>query len=337
MTVWASARRPSARAESAAMSIPRSVESVGFPRETLRPSIVPLTPLPVTDSKPSADTRLSFLASAPDTMAAASGCSLPRSRLAARRRTSSSVNPGEATTDTTFGLPSVSVPVLSTTRVSTFSMVSSAAASLMRTPADAPRPTPTMIDMGVASPRAHGHAMISTATAFTRACASRGSGPKNAQARKVATESADDGGDEPPRDHVGEALDGRPAPLRLAHHLDDLGEQRVAAHALGPHHEAPGAVDGGARDRVAFLLLDGDRFAADHRLVDRARSFDDLAVRRESSRPAARAGDLRQSPARGARRPRFRPTRCDARFSGARPSSARIALPVRLRARSSRT
>ena len=33
----------------------------------------------------------------------------------------------------------------------------------------APRPTPTMIDIGVASPSAHGQAMISTATAATRA------------------------------------------------------------------------------------------------------------------------------------------------------------------------
>ena len=49
---------------------------------------------------------------------------------------------GEATTDATFGLPSVRVPVLSITRISTFSMASSAAASLMSTPAEAPRPTP---------------------------------------------------------------------------------------------------------------------------------------------------------------------------------------------------
>ena len=40
-----------------------------------------------------------------------------------------------ATTATTFGLPSVSVPVLSTTSVSTFSMRSSASAFLIRTPA----------------------------------------------------------------------------------------------------------------------------------------------------------------------------------------------------------
>ena len=39
---------------------------------------------------------------------------------------------------------------------------------LDRTPAVAPRPVPTMIDIGVASPSAQGHAMIRTATALTR-------------------------------------------------------------------------------------------------------------------------------------------------------------------------
>ena len=65
----------------------------------------------------------------------------------------------------TFGLPSVNVPVLSTTSVSTFSMRSSAAAFLMSTPAEAPLPTPTMTAIGVARPSAHGQAMISTETA----------------------------------------------------------------------------------------------------------------------------------------------------------------------------
>ncbi len=81
----------------------------------------------------------------------------------------------------TDGRPSVSVPVLSTTRVSTFSIRSRASAFLMSTPWPAPRPTPTMIEIGVARPRAQGHAMISTATATTRAWASRGSGPTRAQ------------------------------------------------------------------------------------------------------------------------------------------------------------
>ena len=79
----------------------------------------------------------------------------------------------------TVGRPSVNVPVLSTTSVSTRARSSSASAFLISTPACAPRPVPTMIAIGVASPSAHGQAMISTATALTSACASRGSGPQS--------------------------------------------------------------------------------------------------------------------------------------------------------------
>ncbi len=57
----------------------------------------------------------------------------------------------------------------------------------MRTPAWAPRPTPTMIDIGVARPSAHGQAMISTATAATMAKVKRGSGPNTAQAMNAIT------------------------------------------------------------------------------------------------------------------------------------------------------
>ena len=74
---------------------------------------------------------------------------------------------------------------MSTTTVSTFSRTSSASASRTSTPAVAPRPTATMTDIGVASPSAHGQAMMSTATAFTSAWAKRGSGPSTAQTAKV--------------------------------------------------------------------------------------------------------------------------------------------------------
>jgi hypothetical protein len=66
-------------------------------------------------------------------------------------------------------LPSVKVPVLSTTNVSIFSRTSNASAFLISTPAIAPRPVPTMIDIGVAKPSAQGQAMINTATALTKA------------------------------------------------------------------------------------------------------------------------------------------------------------------------
>jgi len=102
-------------------------------------------------------------------MAEASGCSLPRSTLAANCSNVASSKPFIGTMAMSFGLPSVKVPVLSTTSVSTFSMRSNASAFLTRIPKRAARPMPTMIDMGVASPSAHGHAMIKTLTAATSA------------------------------------------------------------------------------------------------------------------------------------------------------------------------
>jgi len=53
---------------------------------------------------------------------------------------------------------------LSTTIVSTSRKSSIASAFRNRTPTLAAFPIATMIDIGVASPRAHGHAMINTAT-----------------------------------------------------------------------------------------------------------------------------------------------------------------------------
>lgn len=49
--------------------------------------------------------------------------------------------------------------------VSIFFDASSTSPPLTRIPSSAPRPVPTMMAVGVARPNAHGHAMISTATA----------------------------------------------------------------------------------------------------------------------------------------------------------------------------
>ena len=107
--------------------------------------------------------------------------------IAATPSTSSSVCGAMAKIEVRRGFPSVRVPVLSTTSVSTFSRRSSASAFLISTPCSAPRPVPTMIDIGVARPRAHGQAMMSTATAATTACASRGSGPTSHQTTAVTS------------------------------------------------------------------------------------------------------------------------------------------------------
>src|SRR6202158_588245 len=86
-----------------------------------------------------------------------------------------------------YGFPSVKVPVLSTTSVSTRASVSSASALRTKTPEEAPLPTATMIDIGVANPSAQGHAIISTDTAASSACANRGSGPQTAQPANART------------------------------------------------------------------------------------------------------------------------------------------------------
>ena len=123
-------------------------------------------------------------------MAAAKGCSLFRSRLAANSSSFSSsidmASPSDPTiTEASLGRPSVNVPVLSTTSVSICRKRSSTSALRISTPSLAPRPTPTMIDIGVASPSAQGQAMISTATALMTAKAAAGGGPQTAQTTKV--------------------------------------------------------------------------------------------------------------------------------------------------------
>ena len=84
----------------------------------------------------------------------------------------------------------VSVPVLSTISVSTDAMRSSASASLISTPACAPRPAAVVIEIGVASPSAQGQAMISTDTAEAMAKTSAGSGPKIIQTTKAKIATA---------------------------------------------------------------------------------------------------------------------------------------------------
>ena len=131
---------------------------------------MPVTPWPVIDSKSvTLDKREIPLARAADDRRSQR---MLADVFEARRQAQQIValsRPAAGSTATSLGLPSVSVPVLSTTMVVTFSSISSASAFRISTPASAPRPVPTMIDIGVARPSAHGHAMISTATAFTSA------------------------------------------------------------------------------------------------------------------------------------------------------------------------
>ena len=140
-----------------------------MPTATLRPPTSPSTPSPGRYPNRAAASGSIPRPRAPARMAAASGCSLPRSRPAARRSSSSSDVPAPDSIRASTGFPTVRVPVLSMSSRSTLPKVSSASALRTRMPAPAPRAVPTMMAMGVASPSAHGQAMMSTATAFTSA------------------------------------------------------------------------------------------------------------------------------------------------------------------------
>ena len=77
--------------------------------------------------------------------------------------------PSSGSTATTRGSPSVRVPVLSKTTVSTRLRASRAPADLHRMPSRAPLPVPTIMAIGVASPRTQGQEITSTAIALARA------------------------------------------------------------------------------------------------------------------------------------------------------------------------
>ncbi len=123
-----------------------------------------LTPFPVTASNSSALYSSRFSSFAFRRIASPSGCSDPTSTLAATRRTSSFVCPIAGTISVTSGLPLVMVPVLSKTIVSISFRVCRAAPWRISTPFSAPMPLPTMRAVGVASPRAQGHAITRVET-----------------------------------------------------------------------------------------------------------------------------------------------------------------------------
>ena len=112
---------------------------------------------------------------------------------------------------------------------------SSTSPPLISTPRAAPRPVPTMIAVGVARPRAHGQAMISTATAASRPAP--GSPAKSDPAGEGEQRHHQDDRNEHPRDPVGQALHRGLRALRLLDQAHDLRQRGVGAHRGGPHGE----------------------------------------------------------------------------------------------------
>ena len=170
----------------------------------------------------------------------------------------------------------VTVPVLSSTIVSMRRVDSRISGPLISSPSCAPRPVPTISAVGVASPRAHGQAMISTATAAVNANVALC--PVPSQKPSVAMRDREDGRDEDAGDPVGEPLHRRLAGLRLGDEPGDLRQRGVAADLGGADDQASAGVDRRAGDLRAGADLDRDGLAGEHAHVDRGVAVLDDAV-----------------------------------------------------------
>ena len=132
-----------------------------------------------------------------------------------------------------------------------------------------------MTDMGVASPSAHGQAMISTATAATRACARRGSGPTaahttNATTAIAMTDGTNQAETRSARRWIGARERCASATIATMH--------RVAADLVGADDQGTGLVESPADHVVAGGLGDRHRLTSDQRLVQRGAAVVDNPV-----------------------------------------------------------
>ncbi len=250
-----------------------------LPTATVRPSTRPSTPRPVRLSKPCGSASGSPRATAAATIASPSGCSLKRSTDAARRSRSTTRPP--PTTCCTAGRPSVTVPVLSNTTVSSRPLRSSGSPPLIRTPSSAPRPVETITAVGTASPMAQGQAMISTVTAATMAWRYAGSGPSTSHSTKVAIAIAITTGTKTAEIRSARRWIGAFDPCACC--TSRMMRERTVSAPTRSTRNAQRAVpiEGGADDRVAGPLGDRRRLAGEHGLVHVAAALHHGAVGRD--------------------------------------------------------
>ena len=106
----------------------------------------------------------------------------------------------------------------------------------------------------------------------------RGSGPSSAHTTKVSRGNDKHGKNKISRNDIGESLYRRARALGFADHAYDLSQQSFAADAFSLHDDTAGAVDRAAGDLAAFRFFNGNRFAGDHRFIDRSRALEDDAI-----------------------------------------------------------
>ena len=208
----ASAARRAA-SSSAGRSMAQSASSAGRPSDEAWPSTTPSTPRPSRLPKPRrrAAAELGPRGAGDGLGDRVLGGVLERARRAAAPRRGRRRR--RRATSTSAILPVVTVPVLSSTIVSTWRVDSSTSGPLISRPSCAPRPVPTISAVGVARPSAHGQAMISTATAAVNANVALSPAPSQKPERGDG--ERDDDRHEHAGDAVGEPLDRRLAGLRV--------------------------------------------------------------------------------------------------------------------------
>ena len=209
--------------------------------------------------------------------------------VADSRSTSDSVNPRSVIIAESVGFPSVRVPVLSTTSVSTFSITSRISAFLISTPAVAPTYT-----------NHHGHWRRKAERTWTgndkdrHAIQQRVLQPGR-RAYAEPDKKGDDGCHEPP---PGRNMP-TPGPQAVNRtrgsagprptHRDDLRQQGIPADTLRRSEKGTCTIDGGADHTIASCLLDRNRFAWKSWIHRRHSGLPAQRRQQEPSRRAERA------------------------------------------------
>ena len=143
-------------------------------------------------------------------------------------------------------------------------------------PSWAPRPVPTSSAVGVARPRAHGQAMIRTATAAVKAVVA--DPPVPSQKPSVPTARTITTGTNTPETRSASRCTAGLAVLRLLDQPGDLGELGVRTDPGGADDQPAAGVHRRAGHRVARAHLDRHRLAGQQAQVHRGRPVDDHAV-----------------------------------------------------------
>src|SRR6266540_1218837 len=166
------------------------------------------------------------------------------------------------------------------TMASTRETFSSVAASFIRMLCLAPSPVPTATAVGVARPRASGQAITTAEIAKVSDCRK-----SSRTIPKPYSEGDKAGGNG--KNHrvlrrpVGKTLAGRLGALGLLYQPDDLTQGSIATDLGRAESDAALLVDRSAYDLVSWSLVDGDRLARYHRLVDSRVAALDHAVDRD--------------------------------------------------------